>query len=290
MDRRAHTLGSTVFALVVGCGGAVERAADGGTGADDESGAVIADQPSASTSRAPSYELKPHSGIVIPAMRLHVVWIGESARSAAGPVASEFARWYLASEPWKVLAQYGVGPGSVVSEETVDAREILGAVTELPATVPLLDFEKSLGPVIARVRERTAPEIPEGSNARESWTGLEDAFVFVLPDDVNIGLGTRGTYTYRTCVDALGYHGFDGRTPYVVLPPCVEGRSTFVLSHEIAEMASDPIVGKGWFDPENATKSAGEAADLCKAEGPVTVSGWPISRLWSNRDSRCLPR
>ncbi len=45
----------------------------------------------------------------------------------------------------------------------------------------------------------------------------------------------------------------DGSRVAAVIPPCSLGRSALAMSHEMAEMATDPIPGGGWYsDKDNA--------------------------------------
>ena len=94
---------------------------------------------------------------------------------------------------------------------------------------------------------------------------------------MNVALGHRGTYTYQTCVDTYGYHGFDGVEPYAVLPPCDDGRSLYTASHELSEMATDPQPYSGWASDPDIGINGGEVADLC--EQKVMQEGVIVTRL-----------
>ena len=104
---------------------------------------------------------------------------------------------------------------------------------------------------------------------------------------LNVALGQRGSYTYQTCIDANGYHTFDGLEPYAVLPPCPIGRSLYALAHELTEMAMDPQPYRGWVSDVDIGKNGGEVADICTEH--VMQEGVIVTRLWSNEDHACIP-
>ena len=83
---------------------------------------------------------------------------------------------------------------------------------------------------------------------------------------------------------------FDGDEPYTVIPPCELGRSARAISHELAEMSTDPIVGTGWLSDSDANLGIGEIADLCNREVTTPIAGFAVTQLWSNRDSDCRPK
>jgi hypothetical protein len=110
-----------------------------------------------------------------------------------------------------------------------------------------------------------------------------DAYVVFLPDNVNVDLGQGET----TCANAGGYHSYDTDEPYAIIPPC--GRSHIVISHEVAEMVTDPEPGAGWFsDADEETMYGGEIGDLCNFV--VHADGQTVTALWSNKDGDCEPQ
>ena len=135
---------------------------------------------------------------------------------------------------------------------------------------------------------------PDAGTAPISLPGAQ-AYLFFLPDGLNVALGHRGTYTYQTCVDTFGYHGFDGVEPYTVLPPCDDGRSLYTASHELAEMATDPQPYSGWASDLDIGINGGEVADLCAnfpgslGPGRVMQEGLIVTLLWSNKQNGCVP-
>jgi hypothetical protein len=109
-----------------------------------------------------------------------------------------------------------------------------------------------------------------------------DAYIFFLPDGVNVNLGGGE----QTCLGVGGYHSYDGFEPYALIPPC--GHSGLVLSHEMAEMCTDPLPDQGWFsDADNNSPQGGEIGDLCNM--PTSVDAYTVTLLWSNKDGDCEP-
>jgi hypothetical protein len=129
----------------------------------------------------------------------------------------------------------------------------------------------------------------DGDGAVTSLIPMADAYLFFLPSGVNVDLGERGGHVFQTCVDAGGYHSYDGVEPYAVIPPCSFGRSPLAVSHELAEMATDPIPNSGWYSDKDVENAGGEIADICNQAVPGAVEGWSVTQLWSNADGDCEP-
>ncbi len=72
--------------------------------------------------------------------------------------------------------------------------------------------------------------------------------------------------------------------PYAIMPPCGIGHSGTAISHELAEMATDPFPYGGWADH---TIQEGEIGDLCNAA--AVWEGKIVTRLWSNEAGDCIP-
>jgi hypothetical protein len=140
------------------------------------------------------------------------------------------------------------------------------------------------------LQARVAQSLHDDADAGTTSTiGIPSAqaYVFFLPDGVNVDLGQRGNYTYQTCIDAYGYHAYDGLEPYAVLPPCPEGRSSYAESHELAEMATDPHPYDGWASDVDIPANGGEVADLCTDQ--ADAGGVTVTWLWSNQVNGCIP-
>ncbi len=212
----------------------------------------------------------PHDGDVLSAMTLTVVYVGEASEGGA-PSVDGLVDWMLGSAYWGHLTEYGVGPGTRAGSVRVPlgALDMEGKVSG--GLIDSLDLNQSIHALL-----HTAAVPPA------------QAYLVFLPEGVNVSLGTRGTYTFRTCVDESGYHAFDGQEPYAVMPPCDKGRSSFAIAHELVEMATDPGF-HGWYSDADQPKNGGEIADFCILPAVVDVDAWTVSKLWSNQVSGCVP-
>jgi hypothetical protein len=110
-----------------------------------------------------------------------------------------------------------------------------------------------------------------------------------LPEGVNVDLGVRSGLVLQTCINVGGYHSNDGVEAYAVIPPCALGRNPLAISHELAEMATDPWPGSGWYSEKDKDPAGGEVADLCDEVVSQGVEGWTVTQLWSNADGDCEP-
>jgi hypothetical protein len=206
--------------------------------------------------------------------RLHVIYVGDEDDGGA-PDFDGYVGWLFEGPSWKGLGEYGVGEARLVDS----------------ARVPVPRFFRDAVPAVADGRPLGTVDDFEGYAA--GWMAAataEDAYLFFLPRGYDVSLATEGTYVYRTCGDALAYHRFAAsRTPYAVIGGCEAARTGFIVSHELAELATDPVVGQGWFSPEDLSRSGGEIADLCKDRGPFVRENRQIARLWSESAGACSP-
>ena len=219
--------------------------------------------------------LKAHDANVLASIKLVAIYVGDQS-DAGTTLDSTFIPWLLTSNYWKTMQQYGVGSGALVGRAYV-ARDAIAPSGE--SVVAQTDLDKTIAALLHPASDGgdadAAVAIPKG-----------DGYVVFLPDGLNVTFtGPDGT-PWQTCIEAGGYHAYDGYEPYAVMPPCAVGRGTFALSHELAEMATDPSPGHGWFTDEEGA-SAGEIADICNAS--VTVEGWSVTALWSNAAGDCEP-
>jgi hypothetical protein len=114
-------------------------------------------------------------------------------------------------------------------------------------------------------------------------------------------------YARTSCVDYDGYHflSFGGTSLFayaVVTTSCARGIEdvTPVVSHELVEVATDPVPTAGWIDdsisiapPTFNRLLKGEAADICSAAGaaptpPVNNGSYWFAPYWSNRAAGCV--
>ena len=232
-----------------------------------------------------------HGGSVLSSMRLVAVYFGEANVNGAASW-DPFMTWLVKSAYWGTMKQYCVGPGTFagsirldpsVLHASGDAGAMLVDADTLETTLQGLLHPGSNGAIDGGLDAddsdaRTPSPIPVG-----------DGYIFFLPDGLNVTFlnGADGT-TWTSCIDFGGYHAITpGHDPYAVIPPCAFGRSGLAISHELAEMATDPGAGDGWFSDADVDNGGGEIGDICNS--PATVEGWTVTHLWSNADGTCEP-
>ncbi len=223
--------------------------------------------------------LLPHDNVVLSAMALGVVYIG-AADAGGAPSEDTILNWLLGSPYWLYLDEYGIGNGSIAGSIRIPISSLLQ-----PADIDVNGLVDALV-LSARVAEAIHSGAADSSASAINIPGAQ-AYAIYLPDGVNVALGHRGSYTYQTCIDANGYHGYDGFEPYAILPPCDEGRSLYAAAHELAEVATDPQPYKGWASDTDIPMNGGEIADLCAAK--VMQEGVIVTQLWSNQVNGCIP-
>jgi hypothetical protein len=240
-------------------------------GIDNRDGAIPG--PDAST------RLAPHSGIKLPAIQLGIIYVGDVDAGGA-PSDDPSISWLIGSPYWLLLSEYGIANGALVGVARVpQATFFHGGDVGSNGLVDVLVLE-------ARIVQALHDDADASTTSTVSIP-FAQAYLVYLPDGVNVALGHRGNYTYQTCIDANGYHGYDGFEPYTVLPPCPDGRTMYAAAHELMEMATDPQPYKGWASDSDIPMNGGEVADLCAQK--VMQEGVIVTRLWSNQSGGCVP-
>jgi hypothetical protein len=237
---------------------------------------------------APFDRMEEHSGIVLPMPNIQAVYVGQTGIQGYASF-DAFLTWLLGStDYWSILAQYGVGYGAFQGSVQVDTAAFFTPGMVVGGMVDALVLQARVQAVIhetpsdAGVDEGDAgdggdvvvPPIPPIPTA--------DAYIFFLPDDINVNLEGEG----QTCVGIGGYHSYDGNEPFAIIPSC--GRSGLVVSHEMAEMCTDPVPGLGWFSDADEANAGGEVGDLCNYT--ISVDNNDATALWSNKDGQCEPQ
>lgn len=216
-----------------------------------------------------------HGGRTLSSMHVAFVYIDDEAIGGA-PSFDGFADALFASSHWSTLGEYGIKPGTRTLSVRVPRSAIFpdGSID----AQGLID-QSAFGNIAqAYLHGTNGPRFPGA-----------DATVFFLPAKVNIVLGQRGSYKWRTCWDADAFHSTDGiGDAYIVIPPCSNGRSTVALSHELGETATDPDVYTAWYAESEQFRSGGELSDLCD-KSISTSFGYQVGRYWSESQRRCTP-
>lgn len=266
--------------MVVGCSGQATR---DDPPADEASlyGLRSGDAGHATPPPPRSDRVRLHGGKVLPAMRVQIVYVGTESEGGAAS-RDDVVHFTLTSgkQYWSVLEQYGVGAGSVVGSLRIPRAALFpGTSSDGPELiVPIANLEAQIRALLNPATPKARPVIPKA-----------EGYLFFLPDGVNVSLGSRGSKVFTSCIDVGAYHRFDGVEPYAVFPPCDLGRSARAISHELAEMATDPVVGSGWLSDGDQDIGIGEIADLCNVALKPPIGGHALTELWSNADGRCMP-
>jgi hypothetical protein len=213
--------------------------------------------------------LQPHRGVILPAMGLRAVYVG--AENVDGvPSRDDFLSWILTGDDyWSVLGAYGVGAGAFLGSERV----------------PTATF---FSPEVL-----TSGSITETALAESIYSYLTSdatyavAYIFFMPTTVGITYLDGGAR--ESCSAFGGYHAYIGLTqgpalPYAIIPPCPGFPADMPISHELAEMATDPTFD-GWYSDQ----SGEEVGDICNFPVSQPIHLWSPTRLWSNADSACVP-
>lgn len=310
--------------VAASCGGSNADA-----GGDDASFGVRPDAlGEASPYDGRSDRLSFHGGPVLDAVKLRVVYLGEEGVDGP-PDVDALTRWLVTSgsQYWGYLQQYGVGAGTLldsvripsarffrpgmvvdglVSYAALEARLLellhpglvgdggLGDAADEDAVTDALggidaDFDADAEPGASPADADADADSSADAEAGAPLLPAAEAYVLMLPNGVNVAIGTSSSHTFQTCIDSGGYHGYDGFEPYAVIPPCREGRSALAVSHEIVEMVTEPQPSRGWFSDSDVKNAGGEIADICNQPVPQGVDGWFVTQLWSNADGRCMP-
>jgi hypothetical protein len=226
-----------------------------------------------------SERVRLHGGGVLATMHVQIVYVGVAIEGGA-PSRDDVVRFTVTSGDayWGLLHQYGVDAGHVDGAQRISRSALLPAATagSTGTILPVADLEARIHALLHPTKG--ASVVPKA-----------DGYLFFLPDDVNVSLGSRGSKVFTTCIDVGAYHRYDGAEPYAVFPPCELGRSARAISHELAEMATDPIVGTGWLSDTDQDIGIGEIADLCNVAVESPIGGFALTELWSNADGRCMP-
>lgn len=294
MHRRAFFV-SLATVVLAACGGS-----DPGDSGDASGDVVYGKHPvdagayeAEAAAKTPDDRMSKHAGIVLASPHIRAIYIGtpnvDQSKSFDG-----YLPWLLTStDYWSILAQYGVGLGNYDGRTDVSTEAFFTPGMVNLGFVDWQVLDKRVRAVIhASPSDAGAPDASDddagdgGDGGDGASTELPpippaDAYVVFLPDNVNVDLGD-GT----TCENAAGYHSYDGAEPYAIIPPC--GRYNLVVSHELAEMSTDPLPGAGWYSDGDVQNAGGEVGDLCNEL--TLVDGIEATRLWSNKDGDCEPQ
>jgi hypothetical protein len=258
------------------CGGASETPGASDAGAPDVGYGRLSPDAGVASDASHAWErMHPHAGRVMANMAVGAVYIGESdGADSFDPL----MQWLVGSDYWGTMRQYSVEYGSWVGSARVPTSAVFPAGSVQGG---LIDAG-TLGTIVQTLLHGSGSPL-------KGRLGSAQAYVVFLPNGVDAIVGTRGGVIYQTCIGVGAYHSDDGVEPYAIIGSCALGRSDTTVSHELAELATDPFGGAGWFSDQDLDHG-GEIADLCDLAVPGGIDGWALAQLWSNADGECVPR
>jgi hypothetical protein len=272
---RTFSVAPLLFACACGGGGAGDGDASPDASADVTYGHKPIDASSTfdvveeEAAPTPWDRMEAHQGIVLHDVGIYAIYVGTQGIDLQIKNWDTFLAWLVTStDYWSLLAQYNVGAGTFLGSTTIPTSTFFEA-TDIDGEVVDADT------VATRLREAVATLSFDGGVA-------PTAYIVFLPANVNVNLGDDGI----TCAYAEGYHTYDAVEPFAVIPAC--GAFGIVVSHEMAEMSTDPIPGAGWYSNDDVNNAGGEVGDLCNV--PIEIDGNVVTELWSNADGECEPQ
>jgi uncharacterized repeat protein (TIGR03803 family) len=192
--------------------------------------------------------------VVIASPRIVPVFFSNSPDRAA---TISYLQALAASPEWTVLTEYRVGPA------TIGAPVYLTSAA--PATTTLNDIDSYIAATAS------------------SWATLDGSEMFVLyyPSSTNITDLHVGGWHSTTLTGPI--------VPYVLIPSHNQATDFYVQFHEIAEEATDPLPGRGYWGLNSDFSSYYsylgnmELADLCELYFPFySTSFGQMAGIWSN--------
>jgi hypothetical protein len=213
--------------------------------------------------RPPRRKLSKHGGAAMTTSHVKtVVWEGNEA---IGQRVAAFFDWMLRSEYWTdALSQYGVGTGAATG------------VVVLPGEPDAAFFDDAT-PVIQAM-------VDEGIIARPTETTV---LAFLIPSRIHLPGDVYG-YHSETTTPLAGTK----KLPYLVAPLTRRADKSFdfdeltrVLSHEAAELATDPHPPEGWYADDTWFGEVGDLCDLLTQELAAPSQRYRVQRLYSNESA-----
>ncbi len=258
-----RTLAVTLVLAAVGCH-AEHHAATTDMMSSSVSGPTPPVEPRAATDHPAAWQVHDNGGPIQPAPRVYtVIWPGSEQ---IGQEVEQFVSWMLTSDYFTTsLAEYGVGAG-----------QSMGLIV-LPNAAPATMMDADIQALVKQLVENDQVDPQNDANTQVA---------FIIPPTTTVVVSGEST-----CNQIAGYHESPSTSlpiiAYDVIADCDTSATeldglTKVLSHEIAEAATDPLPNTGFAaEPPKAQ----EISDLCNfgEDLPIDVPGNPPQRYWVQR-------
>jgi hypothetical protein len=227
-------------------------------------------------------------GAVINTPRLFALFIGDWASAANQTRATRLGQFMtdlMSSRYMNILSQYGCGTsGTLVSSSFIAST----------------DHDLSGGDIQTIVQNAiTAGTVPEPTDQATCYilflddaTAVNDGSIVMCEPTSDTAFGFHDVFT-TTAGNLAAFSVIPGLTDACLRNSCAndgtcslhlaqtrEARQTQVVSHELAEMFSDPHLD-AWFDPNG---NVGENGDICNGQaGTLTVgaNSWTVQQMYS---------
>jgi hypothetical protein len=260
-SRRQTLLVQLLLLTIAGCSAHHAETAD----MMSSTGVTPPAEPRAATDHPSAWHVVERGGSVQASPRVYtVIWPGSEQ---IGQKVEPFVSWLVSSDYFtSALAEYGVGAGQSMG--------LIVMPTAAPATLADAELQAFVKQLVA------AGEVDPRDDDNTQ-------IAFIIPTTTTV-IDLDGE---ATCDQILGYHSSPSSSlpiiAYDVIADCDPSATeldglTKILSHEIAEAATDPYPRTGFSDDSPAEQ---EVSDLCNDSEnlPIAAASAPSGRYWVQR-------
>jgi hypothetical protein len=247
-----------------GCGGGSHPSSSTTDMAPSLTGPTPPVLPRAADDHPALWQIRNNGGPTQSAPRVYtVVWPGSEL---LGQKVEQFISWMVTSDYFTgTLAEYGVGAG-----------QSMGLIV-LPDAAPPKLLDADLRTLVTQLLASGQVDPRGDANTQ---------IVFIVPPTTIVTAGSMSSCSYFA-----GYHDSPSTSlpivAYDVIADCDSSSTeldtiTKVISHEVAEAATDPLPNSGWAAEPPVSQ---EISDLCNFNEnlPIDVPGDPPIRYWVQR-------
>lgn len=184
-----------------------------------------------------------------------------------------------------ILTQYFDASGRIAPTVQVAAPFIDESVSAPSGLTPTSE-------VIAQEANVAIQQIEKGN---PGWTpGHDDQFIVMPAPGTVYSPGNPGYCAYHSQVGpaATAFVPYMGDSPFTACKAAAEGNAsratTFGVSHEYAEAATNPLTGPGYSVWTTLDPAHYEIADICTFQAYPLPNGVWVSQLWDNDQNDCV--